>query len=167
MPSKNDNRHKIIGGRHRALARYYMMCHRVKNTRTSKNASYKGVQVLVSKEDFVKWFMARDFERCSIDRIDNNGHYDLLNMQVIPLTENIAKDKRLANNGVCRCYVCKQQKTLNDFVSDNRRTTGKSTICKACDSKRVKNESREAREQRRKREAVSYQKRKASKGLLK
>lgn len=86
MPSKIDKRHKEIGGRHRALSRYHMIVHRVENAHLPRNSGYKGILVLVSKDEFIEWFMPRDFPGCSVDRIDNKGHYQLSNMQVIPLT---------------------------------------------------------------------------------
>lgn len=161
MPSKNDVRYKVIGGIDRARARYCMIRNRITNTHTRKNAGYFGVKLLVEKEEFIKWFMPLDFSGCSVDRIDKKGNYELSNMQVISLSENIAKDKLIAKDGFCRCYSCKQEKPIEQFVADKRRmTTGRSTCCKECDSRREKNESAEARERRRVREAENYQKRK-------
>lgn len=143
MPSKNDTRYKQIGGRHRALSRYYMLLNRVQAL-TKKNCRYEGVEVRVSKEDFVAWFMPRDFKGCSVDRKEKTGHYELSNMQVIPLSVNIAKDKVLARDGQTRCYACRATKPLEDFVRDNRRlTTGRSTICKPCEAVRKPKSARE------------------------
>ena len=136
MPSKIDLRHKQIGGKHRAMSRYYMLLHRV-NTETDKNNCYRGIEVRVTKEDFINWFMERDFEGCSVDRIDSTGHYELSNMQVIPLALNIGKDKIKAKDGKCVCFACQQEKPLEEFVRDSRRQiTGRTTICKVCESKR-------------------------------
>ena len=145
MPSKIDKRHKEIGGRHRAQSRYHMIVHRVENAHLPRNSGYKGILVLVSKDEFIEWFMPRDFPGCSVDRIDNKGHYQLSNMQVIPLTQNIAKDRVIARDGVCRCYSCGNTKPINSFAVDKRRQNGRSTICKACDATRPKNISEEAR----------------------
>ena len=84
MPYKNDVRYKTIGHKHRAEARYYMMCNRC-NSETDKNRSYVDVEVILSKEYFITWFMERDFEGCSVDRVDSKGNYELSNMQVICL----------------------------------------------------------------------------------
>jgi hypothetical protein len=146
MAKKIDMRHKEIGGKNRAMSRYYMLLSRVKNTDNSKNANYRGVHVLVGKDEFIEWFMKRDFAGCSVDRINNDGHYELSNMQVIALTQNIAKDKLIASNGTSRCYICMKEKSLDEFVRDKRRLmTGRTTCCKSCDSKRIKNTSPEAR----------------------
>lgn len=137
MPSKRDTRHRDIGGTHRAMSRYYMLKHRIEHSgENPKSACYAGVELRCSKEEFIAWFIARDFAGCSVDRIDKDGHYELGNMQVIPLAENIAKDKVIARGGISRCYSCKRQKPLDDFVRDRRRLNGHSTICKPCESQR-------------------------------
>lgn len=137
MSALKDIRHTLIGGKHRAMSRYYMMLYRVQNWNNSRNMNYQGIEVRVPKEEFIKWFMERDFTRCSVDRIDKTGHYELSNMQVIPLWQNIAKEKVKAKDGVTKCYSCGEVKTLEGFVGNReRRTTGKTNICKKCERKR-------------------------------
>ena len=85
-----------------------------------------------------EWTETSYLEHASVDRIDKNGHYELSNMQVIPLDENIRKDKVKAQNDHCECYVCKTTKPLEEFSVDNRRKNGRSTICKACENIRGK-----------------------------
>lgn len=133
---KIDNRHRVIGGKHRALSRYYMILNRINHTDTDKNRCYENVKMLISKDDFVKWFMENDFEGASVDRIDHTKDYSLDNIQLIPIDENIRKDKVKAKNGQCECYKCKRIKSLDDFAKDSRRKNGHSTMCKECDSKR-------------------------------
>lgn len=141
MTSKVDFRHREIGGHHRALSRYYMIANRLKTTHRRRNSKYAGIELRVSKEDFIKWFMARDYDGCSVDRIDVNGHYELSNMQVIPLALNMSKDRVKARDGCCECYSCKKIKPIENFAVDKRRRTGHSTICKSCDNSRKKNHS--------------------------
>ncbi|WPH68409.1 hypothetical protein [Stenotrophomonas phage BUCTxx99] len=138
MPLKVDDRHKVVGGRHRALSRYYMMLSRVKNSHLPKNRKYEGVEVRVDKEEFITWFQARDFAGCSVDRIDPNGHYELSNMQVIDGKLNAGKDKVLLNDdGTRTCSVCKLDKPLSEFVKDKRRLIlGVASICLVCERKR-------------------------------
>lgn len=133
---KHDTRHKVIGGKHRALSRYYMILHRINHTEEKKNTYYKGVKMLIDKDEFVKWFMDNDFEGASVDRIDKNKDYSMDNIQLIPLEENIRKDKIKAKDGLCECYSCGQIKPLEDFAKDKRRKNGHSTLCKVCDVKR-------------------------------
>lgn len=162
MPSKIDTRHTQIGGRHRAASRYAMIVHRVTHTNTSKNNKYKGVEVRVSREEFIEWFMTRDFHGCSVDRINKEGHYELSNMQIIPLRANIAKDKLKFIDGLGVCYRCKEKKPIDDFVADKRRVhTGKTTICKKCDATREKNQSEAARQKALESMRAYYQRKKA------
>ena len=138
-----------------------MLVHRVTNTDSSRNKNYRGVEVRIDRESFIAWFMVNDFEGCSVDRIDKSGHYELSNMQLISLQMNIAKDKLKHANGVCICYACKQEKPSDQFVSDKRRMhTGRGTICKQCESKRVRNVSPEARARDLERMRLYYQRRK-------
>lgn len=102
-----DERYKTIGSEHRALSRYYMILNRLKTTDRNKNRNYNGVKMLIKKEDFIKWFMKNDFDGASVDRINKDGDYTLDNIQLIPLEENIRKDKVKAKEGYCECYVCK------------------------------------------------------------
>lgn len=134
---KKDTMHKIIGGKHRARSRYAMILNRCKGE-GSKNRGYIGVNVLISKDEFIEWFMPRDFEGCSVDRIDSKGDYTLENMQVIPIKQNIIKDKVKHIDGKCLCPVCREIKDSDCFVKDKRRTCGFGTICKKCDYKRPK-----------------------------
>ena len=116
-----------------------MILHRINHTDEQKNRNYEGVKMLIDKDEFVEWFMANDFEGASVDRIDKNKDYSMDNIQLIPLDENIRKDKVKGKNGVCECYMCKQVKPLELFAKDKRRKNGHSTICKSCDVKRRTN----------------------------
>ena len=131
-----DKRHTKIGGRHRALSRYYMILNRLKTTERSKNSCYENVKMLISKEDFVEWFMKNDFAGASVDRINKDGNYTLDNIQLIPLAINIAKDKMKAKDGFCVCYACGKEKPLAAFATDNRRSNGHATLCRDCDKAR-------------------------------
>lgn len=142
---KHDNRHKVIGGKHRALTRYYSILHRINHTDIKKNKHYNGVKMLIDKDVFVEWFMKNDFERASVDRIDKTKDYSLDNIQLIPLAENIAKDKIKSKDGKCECYMCKKVKSLDLFAVDKRRSTGRSTLCKECDAKRTSSKTRRIR----------------------
>ena len=92
--------------------------------------------MLINKDVFIEWFMRHDFEGASVDRIDKTKDYSLDNIQLIPLADNIRKDKVKAKDGMCECYMCKQIKPLELFAKSKRRQNGRSTICKECDSKR-------------------------------
>lgn len=129
----NDTRYKDIGTKHRAESRYYMILNRLKNTHLPKNKGYKGVSIDIEKEDFVEWFMANDFEGCSVDRIDVSKGYNIENMQLIDMSENISKDKTKMREGKIKCYSCGTIKDKTDFVKESRRKNGYSTLCKSCE----------------------------------
>ena len=135
---KKDNRNNVIGGKHRATNRYELILYRIKNTHLKKNRHYEGVRMLIDKDVFVKWFMENDFEGASVDRIDKSKDYTMDNIQLIPLVENVRKDKVKAKNGYCECFRCKQVKPLELFAKDKRRQNGHSTICMKCDVERKK-----------------------------
>ena len=133
-----DNRYAVIGGKHRALSRYYIILNRLKNTNTPRNRCYEGVKMAMTKEEFVDWFMANDFEGASVDRIDKTKDYSIDNVQLIPLIENMRKDRIKEKNGICQCFKCKEFKMIEEFAKDSRRVNGYSTICKKCDNARIK-----------------------------
>lgn len=137
MPSKVDHRYKQIGSRKRAQSRYAMIKYRLAHTDQKKNSCYAGVQLKVSEEEFVKWFMENDFSGCSVDRIDPSKDYEIGNLQLIPQPINSGKDKIIAVDGKCRCFRCGVTKLQAEFVKDSRRSTGYSTVCKPCERERT------------------------------
>ena len=135
---RHDNRQSYtkIGSRRRANNKYNAILTRLNTTTRNKNKNYVGIELRVTREDFIEWYMPLDFEGASVDRIDKGGHYELSNMQVIPLKENIRKDKIKAHEGMCECYKCHIVKPLSDFNKDKRRLSGYSTICIECERQR-------------------------------
>lgn len=132
-----DLRNSIVGTRRRAVNHYNLIKTRLKTSHiVDKNKTYKSIQLKVSKNDFVEWFMKRDFVGCSVDRIDSKGDYSLDNMQVISLADNIRKEKIKEHNGLCECYRCHKIKPIEEFAVNKKRLNGHTTICKICDSKR-------------------------------
>lgn len=132
--SMNKKGYRIIGSRARAVCKYLSMLARVRSTR-EKEKTYRGIKVLVSKEDFVRWYMPRDFVGASVDRIDNKGDYTLENMQVISMRDNIIKARHQnvrAHDGINVCYKCGEEKPLEMFVRNKNFYTGHLNICKKC-----------------------------------
>lgn len=141
-----DIRHTLIGEEHRAQSRYYMILSRIKNSHLPKNYAYKDVKMLVTKKDFVNWFMPRDFYRCSVDRIDPKKDYTLDNMQVISLTDNIRKDKLISDGVLSTCSKCKEIKPLELFCKDSRISIGYNTLCLDCERLRSREKARKRRQ---------------------
>ena len=75
-------------------------------TRLKVNKNYENIKLCMTKDDFYTWYkeqhdkvslpLMKAGEKPSLDRIDNKGHYSLDNIQIISLSENIAKDQRKA-----------------------------------------------------------------------
>ena len=96
------------------------------------------MKVLIDEYDFIRWFRKHDFEGGSVDRINNDKHYEVGNLKMIPMPINAGKDKLIACEGMTRCYSCKKVKPLEDFVKDKRiKSTGRTTICKPCEVERT------------------------------
>lgn len=135
---KVDNRHKIIGGKHRALSRFYMIKNRIKDQDNPKNKKYKNMEFSLDKDEFLLWFMERDYKGCSVDRIDNSRGYHMDNIQIIPLRKNIQKDRVKAIDGKRWCYSCKEYKEVEQMCTSNRIECGTTTICSKCNYDRKK-----------------------------
>lgn len=78
---------------------------------SKRNESYlrKNVLLLITKEDFDRWVddnwekfdaLYKAGKTPSIDRISNSGNYEIENMDVVDLKENMAKDRRKKVIGV-------------------------------------------------------------------
>lgn len=116
------------------MSRYYMIKHRTTHTDQPKNYCYKGVEVLCSKDEFINWYMPQDFSGASVDRISDTGHYELSNMQVISIRQNVIKSLRTVFTDTSgKCCRCKELKSLKDFAKDKRRDNGRSSMCYKCD----------------------------------
>lgn len=136
MRSQNKQSYHAIGSRRRASNRYNGILSRCRQSYRKKNKHYREIKIIVSREEFIEWFMPQDFDGASVDRIDKNGDYELPNMQVISLADNIRKDKVKAKDGLCECYSCHQIKPLFLFTKDKRRANGYSTLCLECEKQR-------------------------------
>lgn len=106
---------------------------------TKKNASYTGVLILVTREEYYDWCAGQadriaSLSRPSIDRVRKEGHYSLANMQIIELLENMVKDRLSFKDGMGTCYACHKTKLIESFAVDSRRVAvGHTTLCRACD----------------------------------
>ena len=60
----------------------------------------RGIQVIISRIDFIEWYLERvtdEMVRPNVDRINNDGHYEISNIQLIPARQNA--HKMLKENG--------------------------------------------------------------------
>lgn len=54
----------------------------------------RGIKVIISRKAFIEWYLNHvtdDMIRPNVDRIDNNGHYEISNIQLIPARKNAQK----------------------------------------------------------------------------
>lgn len=68
-----------------------------KNDKSYKNYGGRGIKYLITADEVKElWFRDKAFlmERPTIDRIDNDGNYEISNCRFIEKSENSAKDKR-------------------------------------------------------------------------
>jgi hypothetical protein len=85
----------------RANRTWHKILQRVGN-KDGKNPSYANIECRMTQNEFLTWAIPlyEEFaikhpnETPSLDRADSNGHYEISNLQVIPLTVNLRKKKR-------------------------------------------------------------------------
>ena len=106
---------------------------------------YEHVEVRMTRAEFVAWalpeyalwFRSRPDETPSIDRIDNDGHYELANIRLVSLAENLRNTPYHGKNvnappGILWCGRCKQYLPLDRFGTDSHKKNGYRPQCMAC-----------------------------------
>jgi hypothetical protein len=111
---------------------------------TPRLRCYQGVEVRLTKEEFVEWFLPRYTAwigehpgvRPSVDRIDSKGHYELSNLQLISVSQNAHKALRNLHldlpAGVKRCGRCKEILPSDRFKPAKHGTFGLYGWCIEC-----------------------------------
>ena len=131
---KNCNTSKVNGVQ-RSNKRAYLVnkwSHIKQRCTDKKRKTYQGV-AYVARDEFVNWAIGRsDFnslydswaksgfnlqDSASIDRIDNNGDYELSNMQFIPFHINSVKDKRKRIDIISPSGVEHSEVGIGDFCA--------------------------------------------------
>ena len=80
------------------MSSYYCAKNRCNNPKNKKYKQYggRGIKTLMTPEDFkYLWFRDKAYflKKASIDRIDNDGNYELENCRFIELSENVKRKK--------------------------------------------------------------------------
>ena len=83
----------------------------------------RGIECRMTREGFVEWYIPRYFVGCLLDRIDNLGHYEIGNIQLISRVEHNHKLRadNLAELGIVEgvgeryCYKCNALKPIDNF----------------------------------------------------
>lgn len=107
--------------------------------------SYKGVQLKIPRDEFLEWVIpqletwciSNSIESASLDRIDNDGHYEFPNLQLLSRKENNLKRKwyktRLAPKNTNWCGACQQYLPVVNFSNCKSNSNGLKNRCKECD----------------------------------
>lgn len=114
---------------------------------------YRNVEVRMTRAEFIAWavpqyeawFREHPAVTPSVDRIRSTGHYELGNLQLIPVAENRLKNSRHKNKfapeGTHWCCRCQSYLSNSDFYSSTAWVTasnplGLSGYCKKCQCKK-------------------------------
>ena len=110
---------------------------------------YAAIEVRMTRAEFVawatpeyaRWFAERPGVTPSLDRIDSTKHYELGNLQLIPVEANRYKNSRHRNKDApegfwwcCRCqaYVTTADFDRNKAMVKAANPSGFATYCKPC-----------------------------------
>jgi len=131
---------------------YVSICWRVSN---DERYLKKNILVKVTKEDFVKWYENNYFKGCHVDRIENEGNYEISNLQTISHREHNFKRRRDRLNkigiveplGIRYCFTCNTLRLESYFYKKKGKISkinpnGLNEDCKSCSRKKRTNHYR-------------------------
>ena len=91
---------KILGYRYEAMVQ---RCRRDTHV-SSPNYKGRGIEVKMTREEFILWALEkwpnREYLALDFDRIENDGHYELGNLQLSTRSENLRNTRRSAHSMV-------------------------------------------------------------------
>lgn len=109
-----------------------------------KNPTYAAVELRIARTDFIEWYLVALAEfvaghggaKQSVDRIDDDGHYELSNIRMIPMVANTRRQRRNKNvhakAGEAWCGKCRQYLPADEFHKNANHFNGLCTLCKKC-----------------------------------
>lgn len=113
--------------------------------RVNREARYKNILLQIKRDDFIQWVSPkleewvkskplRGRDGASIDRIDNNGHYSLDNIQLISYRDNCKKQgKRYKTpDGFHWCSRCQ------DYLLEVKFSSKTAQVCRECNKAKCK-----------------------------
>jgi len=128
-----------------AAETYRKMKDRCKNDIRYKDM---GIKVLISRKDFIDWYVPRWFKGCLVDRKNNLGNYEIGNIQLLSLTEHNIKHRQdnldalgiKEKEGERFCYKCSTLKQYSDFSFERIKISESNPLglkeeCKSCANK--------------------------------
>lgn len=129
--------------RKRAVSKYAALCWRVAN---DERYVKKGIKVKISQQEFIDWYLEHYISKgCHIDRIDNHGHYELGNLQILTQLEHNLKRRQdrldwlgiIEPDGMRYCFTCEALRPETEFYVKQRKISnsnpkGLDECCKEC-----------------------------------
>lgn len=109
--------------------------------------TYQNVKLLLSRKKFISWVIPElenwqkihgSLKEVSLDRINNDGHYEDGNLQLLTKVENSLKRDRnknlVAPEGKAWCGGCKAYLPKDEFRKNAKQENGVQWNCKKCAS---------------------------------
>ena len=104
---------------------------------------YREVENRLNKDEFIVWYVGNYFEGCEVDRVDDSGHYEMSNIQLLSKEEHNKKRKverdGFIEDGFKKCNKCNEIKPeTKEFFSIHKSDAsefnplGLRGICKEC-----------------------------------
>lgn len=125
----------------KAARAWAALCQRAGN-KTGRTPAYANVEVRMTREQFMAWavpafsrWMTRNPDKvASVDRRDNDGHYDIGNIRIIEKMANQLRSTRYRNLNGCPkgkswCSWCKAYHARKEFNPANNKN-GLQTMCR-------------------------------------
>jgi len=125
------------------------LCRRVKE---HPHYIKRGIKVKITRDAFIEWYLKNWFPRCRVDRINNEGHYEIFNIQLLTQNEHNAKARQdrldflgiIEPEGKRYCYTCESVRLHKEFYTKKRKVSKRNPLgldetCKKCSrEKRMK-----------------------------
>jgi hypothetical protein len=130
--TKRDKEYRLeqsrtIGSHFRAMHRWHAILSRVR-----KDSAYQHVKILITREEFIAWFRANDWDGCTVDRIDPKGHYEFSNMRLISLSENSRRAVLTFTDTHGTCNKCRVTMPIELFRRHCGNINGRANTCAEC-----------------------------------
>ena len=112
------------------------------SNKDGKNPTYANIELRMTRQEFVSWVIPEleswcqtlPIQEVSLDRISNDGHYEIGNLQLLTKSDNSRKTRKnknvVAPVGQAWCSMCKKYLTVDNFYKDRRTMNGLRHICK-------------------------------------
>ena len=131
----------------KALKIYSGIESRCSNANIQENRpKYIEIENKLNREEFVKWYTENHFDTCQVDRIDNDGDYEMSNIQLLSLSEHNRKkssSRIFLDRNIAVCTKCKRELEYSkiNFFTENKLISkynplGVRSRCKKCEKEK-------------------------------